>query len=149
MHGYPKLLMVISAIIIPAITLAKSNLHTADQLEKHLVNGCDVRAIIQTQSCAGKHAYGDSISSMDISPFNIYSVPNGASYKKVIAASQNQTTNHRHYGPVQGYWRIRVDYDNSAELFYEYLDLATGDSLESYIINCQIDKGVHLISSCD
>jgi hypothetical protein len=72
-----------ASVFLPTIVLAKSNLHSAEQLEKHLINGCDVRAIIETKYCTGENANGESISNMDLAPFNIYSVPDATSFKKV------------------------------------------------------------------
>ena len=80
--------------------------------------------------------------------FNIYEAPQGSTTEKVIATSMSILTHHRTYGPVMNYSRTRVSYDNTVEVFSETVDIKTGNSLESYVVNCSINKGVTLYSRC-
>lgn len=138
----------ILAICLPMGAIANSTLNTAEELDQHLVKGCDVRAIVDTHFCQNSTPYGDGVFRIDLTMFNIYEIPKDGALKKIIAASMTTTTHHRTYGPVLGYSRLRVSYDNSVEVFSETIDMKTGNSLESYIVNCNIDKGVSLFSSC-
>lgn len=139
----------IFAIFMPLSAIANSTLNTADELHQHLIKGCDVRAIVDTHFCQNSTPYGDGIYRIDFSMFNIYEIPQDGEMKQIIAASMTTSTNHRKYGPVLGYSRLRVSYDNSVEAFSETIDIKTGKSLESYTVNCHINKGVKLISSCE
>ena len=141
-------LSIILSICLPFIAMASSTLNTANELDAHLVKACDVRAIIDTRFCENSTPYGDGIFPIDFTMFNIYDIPDNGAMKKVIAASMTTSTHHRTYGPVLGYSRIRVSYDNSIEVFSETVDMETGDSLESFSMNCHINKGVTLVSSC-
>jgi hypothetical protein len=136
------------ALCLPITATAATKIHNANDLHQQLVQGCDVRAIVDTHFCENSTPYGDGVTRVDFSTFNIYEVPDGGAMKKVIATSMSALTHHRTYGPIIGYSRLRVSYDNSVQVFSEYIDIKTGSSLESYTVACHIDKGVDLISDC-
>jgi len=136
------------SISLPFYALANSPINTADELHKHLTSGCNVHAIVDTHFCENSTPYGHGIFRVDFSIFNIYEIPQDNGMKKVIATSMSIPTHHRAYGLVLNYSRTRVSYDNSVEFFSESVDMKTGSSLESYGVNCHINKGVTLFSSC-
>ena len=132
---------------------ASKNLMTYDQLLQAVQQGDDVRAIINFDKCTLKKAEGKSVadtsvdtsgtsSRINFTIFSHYKVPVNNQEKFTIATSQTILTEHRVFGPVYAYGRLRVFEDNTGEFHSAYYDPKTYELKGAANYICRLGNGV-------
>jgi hypothetical protein len=123
-----------------AFAAAYKNLSNYPELLTALKNGHGVRAIIQINTTPNdiesKH---DVIGAMNFTQFNKYPIVTNGQVKNGIATSINMLVQHKKYGFVYDYVRLRVFEDNSAELFSAFLNPKTYAQLQSITFYFQLN----------
>lgn len=101
--------------------------------------GDDVKAIIHFDKCKAKDNQDNVVraeGALNFNVFNHYQLPTG---KYVIATSTTVFTEHRDFGPVSNYVRLRVHEDNSTEVYIAFYDPNTHVKKNAIEYLCQLN----------
>jgi len=119
-----------SLVMSPAF--ASRMLDNYDALRQAVEKGDDVVAIVHLDQCKAEGVKG-KMSDSTVNPstrvnfnlFSHYSVNTDQGAKETIATSTTILTEHRTFGPVYAYARLRVFQDNTVEFHTAYYDPKT------------------------
>ncbi|RDI42689.1 VirK family protein [Aquicella lusitana] len=150
MKGFNRWLTVITSLTmaVSAAYAAPKTLTNYEQLLQALEQGDEVRAIIHMDKCTvnkadvkGAADIGGSSTRINFTLFSHYKVPVNGQEKYTVATSQTLFTEHRAFGPVYAYGRLRVFEDNSAEFHAAYYDPKTYELKGAVNYNCHLGNG--------
>lgn len=119
-----------------------------DQLLQAVSQGDNVEAVINFDKCTPKNnskgTMEDNSSAstrINFTIFSHYKVLDNGQLKYAIATSMTILTEHRTFGPVYAYGRLRVFEDNTAELHNAFYDPKTFELKSATDYICHISNG--------
>lgn len=146
-------IFLICSFLATAIAATPKALTSYAELLQALHQGHDVEAIIYFDKCSIKRnsstkqiPLGVDISGADTRlNFTIYSHykvnTNGQQDKMAVATSLNILTEHRDFGPVNAYARLRIYEDNTVDFLTSYYHPTTYEQKASATYLCSVSNG--------
>jgi len=120
-----------------------------------LRQGDNVHAILELDKCKLATAVTPpdmtgAMTRMNFDVFSYYKVvmPNGK-LQFAVATSSNLLVEHRQFGVAQGYARLRVFEDDSAELHLAHFDPKTYEQKSDINYLCQLNNGMRVYDDSD
>lgn len=145
-----KLILGLLLICLVNVVYALSPLYNYDQLLLALKQGSDVRAIIDLDRCHLLQSKGEqpdlsgAFTRMDFKYFSFYKVPVANGQTRFAAATSYSTlVEHRQFGLVYSYARLRIFDDNTADLHIAHYDAKTHALKDQMDFSCPVGNPSH------
>lgn len=145
---------VASALLLTNANASPRLLGSYEQLLQAVKQGDNVAAIITIDKCAIKTKPGQKAAlinnstlgittRINFSIFSHYKVLENGQERYAVTSSNAMLVDHRAFGPVFSYGRIRVYDDNTAEIHTAFLDPKTYETKGSIDFTCAINNGTN------